>query len=152
MHRCYICEYRFVSTLRSQVILLFCFVLQQVSFVFFHSICWAEPNLGILQLKPCIYIVCSVRSVLLCPGLSQFTLTFQGWPVWGRWVCVQCSGRTQNNDYREMEQVTELPTMWPRRRPSSRHGAEGGWSYFLPLSVTMDNLCFIPTWMKMLVT
>jgi hypothetical protein len=29
----------FVSTLKSQVILLFCFVLQQVSFVFFHSVC-----------------------------------------------------------------------------------------------------------------
>jgi hypothetical protein len=29
----------FVSTLKSQVILLFCFVLQQVRFVFFHSVC-----------------------------------------------------------------------------------------------------------------
>ena len=37
--------------------------------------------------------------------------TFQGWSVRGGWVCVQCRGRTQNNDYREMEYIYELPTM-----------------------------------------
>jgi hypothetical protein len=64
----------------------------------------------LIQIFYCL-IVLSVQCLLLCLGLSQFTLTFQGWPLRGGWVCVQCSGRTQNHDYREVEQVPELPTM-----------------------------------------